>query len=185
MKRLFVAIELPDEIGELAAAIKAMLETELRGARWVAPANIHMTLNFLGDSQESQIAGIESALKAALATVGRFAGVTKDIGAFPSARRAQVLWLGVEEKPDFQALYTAVEVALRPLGFIAQRRDFRPHITLARLNRPNHVAIDKVGSKINLRRSFGVDFATLYASYLSPTGPEHKVLARIKLDGNA
>lgn len=151
----------------------------------MTPANIHMTLNFLGDSKESRIVGIESAIKDSLATMGPFTGVTKDVGAFPNARRARVLWLGVEEEPNFQTLYTAVEAALRPLGFISQHRDFRPHITLARLNHPDHIAIDKVGSKIDLRRSFDVDFVTLYDSRLSPKGPEHKVLTRIELVGSA
>jgi len=133
--RLFVAVFPPPEVSRavLASARRLLGESSDR-FRWVPPENVHLTLKFIGEVEAEAV----TALGAALAAVGgrhrpfdvRPSGL---LGAFPSERRAQVLWaaLGAGSDP-LAALAADVEGALEPLGFAGERRPFKAHLTLGR-----------------------------------------------------
>ena len=183
MKRLFVAVDLPDAIKAIAAQAKTILESRVSGVRWVEPNNVHLTLKFLGNCPDEQIDQIKNALDEAVAPLSSFACVSGGLGAFPSLRRARVLWLGIEAKPELAELSKAVEGSLEGLGFQAEKRAFSPHITLARLKSPRPVDLSVAESTINTKHGFAVGAVTLFASHLSPKGPTYEGLADVKLRG--
>ena len=135
-ERLFVGIPLPESVTErLAGDLQRRFPAGLPG-RSVPPANWHLTLRFLGNVDASAAARLRSELGAG--GLGRPFELRLDrLGAFPSARRARVVWLGTEQTdgPVFQ-LAAAVERRARMVGFPPETRAFSPHLTLARLRDP-------------------------------------------------
>jgi 2'-5' RNA ligase len=128
MRRLFVAVDLPDEVQRrLARLVRAAPE----GVRAVTPGKLHLTLHFLGDVAEESALRLAAALRAV-----RPAAFTIDlggVGCFPSQRRPSVLWAGVQPSPPLTALHGAVGDVIEACGMPRENRPFTPHVTLARL----------------------------------------------------
>jgi RNA 2',3'-cyclic 3'-phosphodiesterase len=101
-------------------------------ARWVRTEGIHVTLKFIGEMKEDRLSAIESAL----ATVKSSAPVEmkfRGTGFFPDARRPRVLWVGIEGSPNLLEIVSQIETRLEPLGIARESREFKPHLTLARI----------------------------------------------------
>lgn len=148
--RLFVAVELPREVRDaLAAAIDDLKRAGAdEGLRWVRPDSIHLTLKFLGATPAARVDAIVAALGEAGGSAAPFDVRPRGIGSFHGGKRhnpawqrresyhynLRVLWVGIGDGADeLRALGERVEVALNPLGFERERRDFFPHLTLARV----------------------------------------------------
>jgi 2'-5' RNA ligase len=173
--RLFVAVHLPDEMKEeLYASFSGAVKGRVRGLRFVPPANVHVTLKFLGETDEGLIPSIEEKLKTVADEHGLFTMKVNGAGAFPDVKRPRVIWAGVKEGRDELAeLAEAVESGLEPLGFEPERRPFRGHITVARVKNP--AAAKAVGGIVaaNEGREFGsfdVKSFALVRSELKPDG---------------
>jgi 2'-5' RNA ligase len=126
-KRLFVSIELPHAITHLLAD----LDPHLRGVRWLAPGQMHLTLSFLGDVS----ADIEEKLRANLSAISwkAFFLPLIGLGTFPGKGRPNILWLGVGRgHPHLFQLHKRVQEAALAAGLEPDLRAFHPHITLAR-----------------------------------------------------
>jgi RNA 2',3'-cyclic 3'-phosphodiesterase len=131
-QRLFVAIPCP-----LSLLIKNVLD-ELRiaqcsqnsGLRVVASDTLHITLKFLGATAEERIPAICDVLTQQARMHKTFSVELAGAGSFHSA-----LWLGVAPQPQLLALAQGIDAALESSGFAADAKAFRPHVTLARLNR--------------------------------------------------
>jgi 2'-5' RNA ligase len=127
MPRLFAGLELPEDVrGELAR-----LKCPIPGARWVEPANLHLTMRFAGDLDTLRAAEFAGALSEINASA--FSLRVSGTGAFGGNAPA-VLWAGFEKNADLDALQRATERAARRAGLPPETRAFKPHITLARLN---------------------------------------------------
>ncbi|MEY4642806.1 MAG: ligase [Pseudomonadota bacterium] len=131
-QRLFVAIHCP-----LSAPVQAVLD-ELRaaqlidgsGLRVVAADTLHITLKFLGSVADERIPALRGLLTSLGPLHETFSVALGSVGSFHSA-----LWLGVAPHPQLLGLAQSLSGALEPFGFAADARTFRPHVTLARLNR--------------------------------------------------
>jgi 2'-5' RNA ligase len=133
--RLFVAIELP---GEVRAALND-LEHELQrhpglnALLWVRPEGIHITLKFLGERPADHQPPIDTAVKRAVEGIQPFELRLGRLGTFGGSA-PRVLWVDVEgDTETLKRLQSQVERELRPLGFPTEKRDFAPHLTLARV----------------------------------------------------
>lgn len=173
MVRLFVALELPDELRARLAA----LEAGVQGARWVAPENLHLTLRFIGEVPEPEFQPIAEAL-AAVAGAPFQLGL-KGVGQFGDRRRARVLWAGVAPADPVQRLRSGVESRLQRAGLAPEGRKFKPHVTLARLR---DTPLDAVGNfLVDHGRfespPFEVSSFALFSSHLGQAGAIHSVEA--------
>ena len=130
--RAFVAVFPPPELREEALARARRLA--LRGrVRWSKPENIHLTLKFLGDVREEILDGLCAALEEVCGRHATFDAGLAGFGAFPSARRAQVLWAGIGMgSTRLSSLATDLDAVLAPLGFEREKRPYTPHLTLGR-----------------------------------------------------
>lgn len=128
--RLFIAIELPDDIKRLLNRLRCLVT----GARWVPVEQVHLTLAFLGEVED----GTLKLLTNELATIHvpcfdiRFGGT----GCFPNRGQPHVLWVGLEPEPLLSSLATQVRTSVVACGIPLEERPFSPHITLARLKSP-------------------------------------------------
>jgi RNA 2',3'-cyclic 3'-phosphodiesterase len=131
--RLFVALELPAGVraglGALAARLRASSGS---GVRWTDPNGIHLTLKFIGEIESSRVGAIRNAL-AEVHAAQPIDTAFRGIGWFPNARHPRVFWAGVEADPTLAGLAAEVERALEALGIAREEREFRPHLTLARI----------------------------------------------------
>ena len=101
--------------------------------RWVRRENIHLTLKFLGDVAPEGLEVITEALDQVAGRHRSFRVQPAGFGAFPSEKRARVLWSGVEEGSSaLSKLAADVEQVLEPLGFGREKRTYKPHMTLGR-----------------------------------------------------
>jgi len=131
--RTFVALELPDSVKD---GILALIE-ELRGrgvrAGWSRRGTLHLTLKFIGEIDEGLQDDVIGAVRRAAATVPPFRFSVSRLGAFPSASKPRVLWIGVDSGQELFDLARRVDGELASLGFPRERRRFHPHVTLGRI----------------------------------------------------
>jgi 2'-5' RNA ligase len=177
--RLFVAIELPPKARDAIAKVAASLRPESPGARWSRPEAMHVTLKFLGQTDEQKIPNVKATLEQIVSAEPvslRFRGV----GFFPDENRPRVLWCGVEPTPNLSAMTSAIKKCLQLLGFEPENRPYVPHVTLARLNSARNV--EKLVRAAAPLKSY--DFGAtresqfhLFESVLESSGSEYKKLA--------
>ena len=129
--RLFVAVDIP---GEMREAIGREMERcgRIEGVRWVRPSQIHLTLKFLGNMDGDDLPLLTERLRKAAAVHPPLCMRLSGSGAFPSPRKARVLWLGCSG--DLQAISSLAEDIDRKaarLGIRREERRFKPHLTLS------------------------------------------------------
>ncbi|MBF0250192.1 MAG: RNA 2',3'-cyclic phosphodiesterase [Alphaproteobacteria bacterium] len=178
MIRLFTAVAIPERHRQhLAATMHG-----IKGARWVAEENLHVTLRFIGEVDED----VALDLDAALAEVRGepFTLAVQGVGAFGHPPR--VLWAGVKAEPEgaLAHLHAAVESALVRAGLEPEGRKFAPHITLARFKgRPPADALGMFLEDHALLTfpEFTVEGFILYRSILGHEGPHYDAIAEYQL----
>jgi 2'-5' RNA ligase len=176
--RLFIGIGLPLSIAETLAKsapplIRPASDTKIR---WTPPANMHITLSFLGQVHEARRDAIEHALAAIHAPHMQL--VLDGFGAFD---RVGVLYAGVKKSPPLLALAEQVIAAMETIGFAREDRPYSPHVTLARTRdrlrlRPN--ALDNPA----FHQGFDATEFRLYQSLTLPGGAQYEVLRSFPLD---
>lgn len=171
---------MPEEIREVLAAEQARFKGAAADAGWTRPEGIHLTLKFLGEISDHQVAGVKRALR----EIGRFEPFrvqVKGFGFFPEASRPHVFWAGVDVSPPLAQLAARVETSLTPLGFVPDKRAFSPHLTLARFRlscrQPKLEALleghgDAVLGDLEVSEFF------LWESTLTPQGAQYQKVAR-------
>lgn len=180
--RLFVAVDLPATAKDELERVVERLRPSMPDAKWVPRDNIHLTLSFLGEVAEERIDGIVTALGDAVGSLRPFGANLAGSGAFPSRRRARVLWAGLESDQDqLPALADAVAAALDPLGFAREARAWTAHLTLARFRTPADVSgLLPIAIEPN---TVAVKDVTLFRSRLARPAPRYESVARVPLAG--
>lgn len=184
--RTFIAIEALDEVHAAALTAIDRLRSAADAIKWVAPDNLHWTLQFLGDLTDVEMAEVCLRTVGAAAKHEAFTLEARGVGAFPSIQRPRTLWLGAGEGAEKMiGLQADIEQALSSLGFRGENRQFVPHLTLGRAGRgpggglPLSERLAKLADFA--AGAMGVDAVTVYASELSRDGPAYHVLARAPL----
>jgi RNA 2',3'-cyclic 3'-phosphodiesterase len=177
--RLFVALDLREDIRDAIRSLIARLKPLGHNARWVRPEGMHITLKFIGYVAEDQV----DRMRAALSEIHsprpvdlQFCGV----GFFPDAKRPRVVWCGTIASPNLAPLAKDIERALEPLGIAPESRDFVAHLTLARFNAPAKMPELAHAAAELQNHDFGTARETefhLFESILRPSGAEYRRLA--------
>ncbi len=180
--RLFIAIDLPTDVKERLGKVIELVRPDL-DAKWVQPKNFHMTLKFLGSTSRTVFEPLADALE----SVDPFDIRISEFGAFPSPRRARVLWAGGEDVGGrASSLASRIDKVTAGFGFEKETRRFSPHVTLARLRHPGPVetVIAEMGATAFVA-TVPVDAIVLFRSRLKPTGPVYDVAATFPFKGGA
>ena len=191
--RLFVALDIPDDIRAKISTFIAGVRGFAPDVRFVAPESLHVTLKFIGEQPDDKFAAIKDALAA---VKGETMDVSfRGVGFFPTAKSARVFWIGIEAGESLPRLAAAIDAALEPLGIEREQRAFSPHLTLARSGsgRPQRGRGDRPNRLFTvlqdrLAQMPPSDFGTmtareffLYLSKLSPKGAQYTKLERFAL----
>lgn len=172
--RIFVAVIPPAEVQAAAHSVIDALRRPGDGVSWVKAENLHYTMRFLGEIGDDGLRRVSEAATEAAASVPRFDAELGGPGAFPNARRARVIWLGMRAGAEpLAALAKALERSLATRGFEPEGRAFAAHLTLGRVREPREdwsapLAAAHVGE--GAMRRFAVDRLTVVESRLNPKG---------------
>lgn len=135
--RTFVCIEVPASIKDRIEALQRALRLSDVPISWVKPANIHLTIKFLGDVASSRLDDLHGAVERACQSIPPFAITVEGAGCFPSAKSPRVLWVGLAPLPEaLRRLHANIEAELERQGFAREARRFAPHLTIARVRDP-------------------------------------------------
>ena len=130
--RLFVALNLPETVRTSLSACVRLLQSMGFALRWVTPAQVHLTLKFLGDVEPEREGELVAALGRACTGARPVTLALGGFGVFPHTDRPRVVWVGVAPEPALELLQHRMEQEFASLGFPTEARAFRPHITLGR-----------------------------------------------------
>jgi 2'-5' RNA ligase len=187
--RAFIAIELTDELKLALTRLQGQLKSGSQApVRWVDPYSIHLTLKFLGSISPDMAGKITVVLEEAVRGIPPFPLEAKGLGAFPSLKRVQVVWVGITgEVERLRQLQRRIDSSLSSLGFIPESRPFTPHLTLARLR--DRVTPDErqnlgqliASTSFETAYRLDVDSVNLMRSQLTPQGAVYSRIGSVKL----
>jgi 2'-5' RNA ligase len=179
--RVFIAIDVPEEIRERLAAVQEKIRETTTSARWVAPESIHVTLKFIGEMPEKRREDIDEALRGL--TWKRIRVSVRGVGFFPGTRSPRVLWAGLDAA-SIEGLAEEIDSRLERAGFDRERRKFRAHLTLARAKNSNleKVMVDAAAPFEDEEfGTFTVDRIFLFESTLKAGGSVYTKLQEYRL----
>ena len=176
--RLFTAIDLPEKIED---DLERLIE-RLRPAapiKWSPRDNLHVTLKFIGEWPEERLEELKSALRA-IPVRDPIPISIEGLGWFPNPHNPRVFWVAVHAPDSLKALAREVDRALAPFGIEKEKREYSPHLTLARIKEP--VPLQRLRQEIAALLtvefgSFTADRFFLYQSRLQPSGSVYTKLA--------
>lgn len=185
--RTFLGVPVSDDTRRRAADVQRELALAA-GVKWVDPANLHVTLLFLGDLDDRELVDVCRAATAAARREPPFVLGVSGLGAFPNSRRPKVLWGGISDGADsLVRLHAATAAPLVAAGlYRPEDRGYTPHLTLGRASGEDDGL--KLAAELAKRPTWDgghseVDEVLVYSSELRRGGPEYAVLARSPLLG--
>lgn len=147
------------------------------GVRWVEPSAMHVTLRFFGSTDDAQLVAQRALVSALAPPDAPSDGVVQvaSLTGFPEARRARVVVVELASGSLLDSMAQRAEAAAVAMGFEAESRAYRPHLTLARSKAPRDIrALAAAPLTLPVGR---IEAVTLYASDPGPTGPIYTPLA--------
>lgn len=153
--------------------------------RWVEPEDFHVTLKSLGQVRREQLSDVTAALERVASGTRPFYTQIRGFGAFPTVRRPDEIWLGVEACPEMRCLKQDLEWSLGDVGFTSASRSFHPHITLGRARNEGGAGafrnLDQIFSELDFDELVKVGAIDLIRSHVSKRGPRYSVVSSITL----
>ena len=185
--RLFVAILLSDSVRAALGKVQADLDGAHRGVRWIPSEQLHLTVKFLGEVPDRDVAQVAEAVARAAGRATPFDMQVAGCGCFPPGGSVRIVWAGASESSGaLLQCAEAVEGELEEMGFPRERRPFSSHITIGRVredrSRGRLRSVVEVHTFSPMEQS--VLSVTLMSSVLSPKGPTYTAVSTSKL-GNA
>jgi len=147
MPRLFTGIEIPADVREEIARLKVPLPG---GGRWTEPSDLHLTLRFVGDIERAQAEEFADRLESI--DLDAFELRLSGLDVF-GGNEPRSIWAGIEDSAPLEALARANDRAARNAGLPPDGRQFKPHITLARLKYAGPDEVARVLQRIGAFRS--------------------------------
>lgn len=188
--RTFIAVPIESPIRSATKELLRQLQGEGDGIHWVPLENLHLTLKFLGDVDNTMVPEVCQVTRRCCAetppTELQFAG----LGAFPHRNKPRVIWAGIEQGGEtFAGLVGRLEVELAKLGFKREPRDWIPHLTLGRARRGPRRP-EELQARMERLEDFELGSMTarsvcVFASYLDKHGPSYHVMDTIPLGGES
>jgi RNA 2',3'-cyclic 3'-phosphodiesterase len=192
MWRIFLSLPVPTYVVAQLLKLQQELAAGLREGfvSWTRPAQMHLTLRFLGDTPPARVEAIENAVTAVCADVAPFPLRARQAGFFPNPRRPRIIWAGVDDAGNRLApLHAAVNEAIKSIVLeTADEKDFRGHLTIGRIKRIDRREIKALAEAAERAsgRCFGnwkANTIEIVRSELGPGGSRYTCVASIGLRG--
>jgi 2'-5' RNA ligase len=177
--RLFIAFPLPEPVPTQLDEIISSLRRPGDNIKWVRPENLHLTVRFLGETDERLVPSLAVQIDRAAREAAPAECVIDRVGCFPNRSRPRVIWVGLSGSTDIlTSLAANIELAVQDMGFSPEKKRFQPHLTLGRVRR-NGKAGDLTERLDGYRLEplpLRLDRLALIKSTLTPAGPIYQVL---------
>jgi len=184
MMRLFIALPLDRETENALGKIILDLKQKRGRVKWVAANNIHLTVKFLGETDENKVAAISEAVKQVAEKHSPVESVIDRLGGFPNLKKPRVIWAGLKSNIEkLEAVALDVDSEMQNLGFEPENRKFKSHLTLGRVKDSRDI-YDLTGymeSYTLAPLDIKFDTLVLFKSTLTPRGPIYERLLEAKL----
>lgn len=186
MKRVFVAVDISHEARRKVAAYIETLRNAFPQVRtgWEKPEKLHLTLKFLGETNEDQLAELDKIVEEISDEVSNFKLRIAETGIFPNARNARVLWLDIKDEAGSLAkINDLLEAECEKIGFAKEKRRFVPHLTIGRVREPSRARDLAETHRQNIFEpvEFEISEIVIYESKLLPTGSVYSVVSKHEL----
>lgn len=182
--RCFIAIGIPEQVRKEIGAFLEVLKKHDADVKWVLPANLHLTLKFLGTTPDILLPRIKESLKSIVSSYNPFCIKIHSTGAFPNKRYPRVIWTGIEDTEILKSLVNDIDHRMSLIGYQREGREYTPHLTIGRV-RAQRGIINVLSELDNYRNkefgTFSVESVILMKSELKPKGAEYSSLADISL----
>lgn len=185
--RSFIAVPVGEEIRRAVEVVEGELKRSRADVKWVRPANVHITLKFLGGVEAGRMDLVSQTLAGALEGARSFDAAVSGVGTFPpNPRRARVVWVGLSDGVgEMKELAGRVEEAMAGIGFEKEKRAFKSHLTIGRVRRGAR-RLDDLGraiAEVEFKRlKLSVDRVNLVKSELTPSGAVYTILETFGLE---
>ena len=179
--RAFIAADVVPS--EALGSVLRELATSRADLKIVKPELLHVTLKFLGETDENLTEEITTRMRDAVKDVSPFAVRLSGMGAFPSMSNIRVVWVGIENGKVLGEIAKKLDASIGELGFERDRKGFVPHLTLARTRTGRNIANIQEILRRNAATDYGqypVDRILLKKSVLSPLGPTYSTVMEIQ-----
>lgn len=185
--RTFIAVNLTDDIRQALSRTQEALKEKGADVSWVKPENLHITLKFLGEVEETRLQELRETIASSLRGTTPFRLTLEGLGVFPNLRAPRVVWAGAKEgAAELAALQARIEEGLCRIGFPREERLFIPHLTLGRVRslRGREALVEGISKATSA--AFGemvLESVELMKSQLHPSGSTYTVLESFSLKG--
>ncbi len=183
--RSFIAVDVEDEevVSKIAGIQKKILNSNVK-LKIVERCNLHFTLKFLGNVEESRLDLIRSIISSIAEGYSPFTMMLHGIGAFPRISRPNVVWVGVlDGRENFIEIARELDRSLVKLGFKRENKSFEPHLTIARVRRYSDNLPDILREMSDMEiGTIGVDEIRFKKSILTLKGPIYETLYSARLE---
>jgi 2'-5' RNA ligase len=187
--RTFIAVDPSAAVQQQLVALQDELRELEEEVKWVEPENLHITIKFLGDVDETDLYAICKMAERAVQEIPPFSMEMGTVGAFPSVGRPRVLWVGVRQGAgELIKIHDKVEELFGEQGYRSEDRAFTPHLTLGRVRHSGPAPRLSTTLRGLAQWQGGITPVhenLVMASQLSANGPTHTVMGRGRLAGKA
>jgi 2'-5' RNA ligase len=187
--RTFIAVAVPDVLGQKLSRLQSLLAPDLPDARWSTIPPFHLTLAFLGDVEDTDLVDVCRVTAASSASIEPFPIRLEGLGTFPNPTRPRVVWVGATGPgvAPLEGLQKEVVKAVRSIDCPPDDDRFHPHVTLGRLKPGRGPSPDMTPLLKHYRTwaagSFTIAEVVVFSSTLTPDGPAYAPLGRAPLRG--
>jgi 2'-5' RNA ligase len=175
MKRLFIGVPIESQKSVQQVEVwKKELNLNLNVLNWTIPENWHITLFFLGSTEESEVSVLCRLIEESFNKIQAYQTELSGIGVFPNMHNPKVLWLGLDDLQPLRSAYSKLGGLLQQNGFSFDQKPLKPHLTIARVKKSDHPSAfhsllseyqDTVFDQVNMNK------VVLFESRSTPVGP--------------
>lgn len=184
MKRIFIAVKIDrgDTLINMISDFRTTLKDEK--IKWTETENFHITLAFLGDTEEDKIKAVGKMLRGVCVGSGDFEIVIKGAGVFKNLKDPHIIWTGIEPLDKLSKLHESIKFGLKETGITIEERTFSPHLTLGRIKSINNndtlksLIIRYMNTELQIQP---VSEVILFESVLFNSGPVYKPIEKFAL----
>ena len=168
---------------EMLNSFKSSLNKD--SIKWINPDNIHITLAFLGNTENDLIKGISSMLEKTCKNSGSIELVIRGTGVFRNLNDPRILWTNIDHSEQLIKLAGKIANAMTQINIKLDEKPFRPHITIGRIKHlTGKEAFKEMTEQYQTTelQKISVDEVILYESILLENGPKYVPLGRYNLN---
>ena len=172
------------EIKDAMVSVQEQLKESRADVRWESEEKLHATIKFLGDVQENVLPSVLSIIKKSIVKFPHFLLNYQGIGCFPNMRNPNVIWIGCHNADGtLEQIKNTLDDELEVFGFVKEKRNFSPHITLGRVKGPSRLRdLTSLIEKVTFEpKGAIVKTVTVLRSKLKPQGSEYSILDEVPL----